>query len=77
MSATHKRFGIEALNWRLTRSAGWAAAGSVMVMVMNTDFPRYTPRSPAFFISRRVCSGPRTQPLRFIATCILLTPYTE
>jgi len=49
----------------------------VMVMVMNTDFPRYTPRSPAFFISRRVCSGPRTQPLRFIATCILLTPYTE
>lgn len=39
----------QGLNWRLTTSAGWAAAGSVMVV--NTGFPRCTPRSPAFFHS--------------------------
>jgi hypothetical protein len=72
MSATHKRFGIEALNWRLTRSAGRAAAG--LVMVVNTGLPRCTPRRPALRINRRVCSLPSIQPRRVIAACIFLTP---
>lgn len=72
MSATHIRFGLLALNWRLTRSAGRWSAGSVTVV--NTGLPRCTPRSPALRSNRRVCSLPRCQPLRFMAWCILFDP---
>lgn len=72
MSATHSLLGEGALNWRLSRSAGRLAAGSVIVV--NTGFQRCTPRNPALRINLRVCSLPRCQPRRVIAACIFLAP---
>ena len=41
------------------------------MIVVNTGFPRCTPRRPALRINRRVCSRPRRQPRRFMA-CVHL-----
>lgn len=62
VSATHSRFGAGALNWRETRSAGRAAASSVMVVRLT--FPRTAPASPAAFISRSTVQRATTVPSR-------------
>nr|WP_193128067.1 hypothetical protein [Gulosibacter sediminis] len=52
MFATHNRFGAGAVKPRLTRSRGFACAGSGFVV--NTFFDRATPRTPASVMSRAV-----------------------
>ena len=62
MSATHSRFGAVGPNWRCTRSAGRAAAGSAIVVRLT--LPRTAPVRPSSAISRSTVQRATWMPSR-------------
>ena len=62
MCVTHNRLGLDAANWRSTRSLGRSTVSSVMVVRLN--LPRRTPTSPRLLIRRATRSRPTSIPSR-------------
>ena len=74
-SATHKRLGAGAVNWRLTRSAGrWSGSAG---MVVRRGLPRTTPQMPSWRMSRATRSRPTAMPSRASCRQIFSAPYTS
>jgi hypothetical protein len=74
-SATHKRFGADARNWRSTRSAGRVAASPGNVV--RTILPRTTPRIPRSRIKRSTVQRAIWTPSRRNWAQTLSAPYTR
>ena len=71
-SVTQRAFGHGALNWRLTRSSGHAAAG--LLIVVSTVLPRTTPVRPICRITRGTVQRATPIPYRRSWRQILRSP---